>query len=62
MTNPAGGGFTYAPSRELSELINELAKYYSSHLIQVTNMIHAKSNNGRRARLFADAFKFKKED
>ena len=62
MPNPAGSGFVYAPASNLSELINQLAKYYSYHLIEVTNMIHAKANAGRRARLFADAFKFKKED
>ena len=62
MPNPAGDGFIYAPSIGLNELIDQLAKYYSYHLIEVTNMIHAKANIGRRARLFADAFKFKKED
>jgi hypothetical protein len=60
--NPAGDGFIYAPSSGFNELIDQLAKYYSYHLIEVTNMIHAKANTGRRARLFADAFKFKKED
>jgi hypothetical protein len=62
ITNSAGAGFIYSPSQHLSELIDQLALYYSCHLIQVTNMIHAKANNGRSARLFADAFKFKKED
>lgn len=60
--NSAGDGFVYAPSSGLNELIEQLAGYYSCHLIQVTNMIHAKANAGRRARLFSDAFKFKKED
>ena len=62
MPNSAGEGFIYAPSSSLIELIDQLGKYYSCNLIQVTNMIHAKANAGRRARLFADAFKFKKED
>ncbi len=55
------GVFTYAPeSEELRALIAELADYYSSHLIEVTNMIHAKTSSGR-VRLFADAFKFNKD-
>lgn len=57
----AGGGFKYSPSRDLGELIDQLAIYYASHLIEVTNVIHA-GNAGRRTHLFADAFKFKKED
>lgn len=55
-------GFLYAPSLELRELIEQLGQYYSTHLIEVTNMIHARSDSGRKARLFADAFKFKTED
>ncbi len=54
-------GFRYAPSSGLGALIDELASYYASHLIEVTNVIHAR-NTGRRTHLFADAFKFKKED
>jgi hypothetical protein len=55
------GIFFYAPaSEELDTLIASLADYYSSHLIEVTNMIHAKTNSGR-VRLFADAFKFNKD-
>lgn len=53
--------FAYAPaSEELHRLIAALADYYSSHLIEVTNMIHAKTSSGR-VRLFADAFKFNKD-
>jgi len=53
--------FTYAPaSQELRLLIAELADYYSGHLIEVTNMIHAKTGSNR-VRLFADAFKFNKD-
>lgn len=60
--SPAGSDFRYAPSSDLDALIGQLAIYYSSHLIEVTNMIHARNGVGRRAHLFADAFKFKKED
>jgi len=59
---PVENGFIYAPLNDLKELIDQLAIYYSRHLIEVTNMIHARSGAGHRARLFADAFKFKKED
>jgi hypothetical protein len=38
--------------------IGELARYYTSHLIPVTNMIHAKP---RSMRSFSDAFKLRKE-
>lgn len=58
----AAGKFIYAPAySELSDLIDQLADYYSHNLIEVTNMIHAKANAGRRAQQFADAFKFKKD-
>lgn len=55
------GLFVYAPaSDDLHKLIASLADYYSSHLIEVTNMIHAKTSSGR-VQLFADAFKFNKD-
>jgi hypothetical protein len=38
--------------------IGELAKYYASHLIPVTNMIHSKP---RSMRSFSDAFKLRKD-
>lgn len=55
-----GDGLVYEPPAELAELVNQLAIYYSRHLIEVTNIIHTKSKTNRRARLFADAFLFKK--
>lgn len=58
----SGAGFSYAPPAEMRQLIEQLGHYYASHLIEVTNMIHARSDSGRKARLFADAFKFKTED
>lgn len=55
------GNCIYAPaSAELHAQIALLADYYSSHLIEVTNMIHAKTSGGR-VQQFADAFKFKKD-
>ena len=44
---------------ELRDMIEQLAAAYSSNLIAVTDLIHAKS--GRKARIFADAFKWRKE-
>jgi len=58
----AGDSFIYAPAGKLGELIDQLAIYYSHHLIEVTNMVHTRNDAGRRARLFANAFRFKKED
>jgi len=56
------GAFSYAPIfAGLSELIDQLAEYYSYNLIEVTNMIHSRANASRRAQQFADAFKFKKD-
>ena len=57
------GRFIYAPSfSELGELVDQLAHYYSLNLIEVTNMIHSKANAGRLVHLFADAFKFNKDN
>jgi hypothetical protein len=55
------GEFIYSPINPgLGTLINELAEYYPRNLIQVTNMVHAKSASGR-AQMFADAFKLNKD-
>lgn len=54
--------YIYAPAfPELAQLIDELADYYPRNLIQVTNMIHARSASGQRVQIFADAFKFLKD-
>lgn len=53
--------FTYAPAREINALITQLADYYSHNLIEVTHMIHAKTNTGQRVQQFADAFKFNRD-
>ena len=58
----ATGEYIYSPAfEELGELIDQLAEYYPRNLIQVTNMIHAKSASGQRVQMFADAFKFNKD-
>lgn len=51
--------YTYAglsPSQH--SMVDRLAEAYARHLIQVTNLIHAKP---RRLREFSDAFKLRKE-
>ncbi len=54
--------FIYSPAfPELGQLIDQLAEYYPRNLINVTNMIHAKSASGQRVRMFAEAFKFHKD-
>ena len=56
------GEFIYSPAfAELGQLIDQLAEYYPRNLIQVTNMIHAKSASAQRVQMFADAFKFHKD-
>lgn len=56
------GYFVYAPTvNELGNLIDQLAIFYASNLIEVTNIIHSKANAGRMVHLFADAFKFQKD-
>jgi hypothetical protein len=54
-----GGGYRFDPrSDELLRAASLLADYYRTHLIPITNLIHAKP---RRIRQFADAFKLKKD-
>ena len=52
--------FHYAPrSPELINLIDEVARVYAAHLIEVTNLIHSSSK--RQAQRFADAFNLRKD-
>ena len=44
---------------ELSEMLEMLAEFYRTHLVDVTDMIHSKM--ARRAQQFADAFKLRKD-
>lgn len=49
--------FQYAPtSDEQKRLVAQLNDYYTSHLIEITHLIHRKSGNIRK---FSEAFKFK---
>jgi hypothetical protein len=52
--------YRYHPiSKELTDTINQLSQIYSKNLIEVTNLIHSKTN--RQAQEFGDAFKWNKE-
>lgn len=52
--------YLYHPnSDELAQTIDRLAKAYSENLIEVTNLIHSKTN--KKAQQFADAFLWKKD-
>lgn len=50
----------YAPrSSELAQMLDKLALAYARHLVEVSNLIHLKST--RKAQLFADAFRWRKD-
>lgn len=52
-------GFVYAPAPELRALLDEVARAYSTNLVQVTDLIHSRID--RRAQQFADAFRWRKD-
>lgn len=52
------GVFLYRGDDARRGMVDRLAGVYATHLVPVTNMIHAKP---RRVREFADAFKLRKE-
>lgn len=55
------GAYRYGGTTAQSdEMVGRLAGLYASHLIPVTNLIHAKRES--RIREFADAFKLRKKD
>lgn len=59
---PAGDpavGHRFAPEPGPAAMIETLAEYYRSHLVDVTALIH--SRTGRMAQQFADAFKLRKD-
>jgi hypothetical protein len=49
----------YAPVPELGELLDRLAQAYATDLVTVSSLIHSRID--RRARQFADAFRFRKD-
>jgi hypothetical protein len=56
----SGGTYRYSPeSPDLGATVDLLADTYSRHLIAVTNFVHAKPSTS--VRLFAQAFRFRKD-
>lgn len=53
------GGHHYAPAPELADMIEQLAHFYRTQLVDVTDLIHSKT--GRMAQQFADAFKLRRD-
>ena len=52
------GKWRYAPhDKDLGRVLHLLAAYYSSHLIEITDLIH--STTARKAQRFADAFRLR---
>ena len=52
--------YRYQPASDaMRALIDRLAALYGSHLLEVTNLIHSALD--RKAHLFADAFKWRKD-
>jgi hypothetical protein len=55
-----GAVYRYAPrDDELAALLDRLAALYATHLIEVTQLIHSRTE--RAARQFADAFRLRKD-
>jgi len=55
-----GNAWRFAPqSKDLARMLHLLAAYYSSHLIEITDLIH--STGARKAQRFADAFKLRRD-
>ena len=60
MLNPEQPIYRYQPqSDDLKKMIDCLAETYARHLVEVTNLIHAKTN--KMAHKFADAFIWRKD-
>jgi hypothetical protein len=56
----AGAAFCYRPeSPELAAMVDRLAEFYASHLVEVTHLIHA--THERKAEKFANAFIWRKK-
>lgn len=52
--------YRYQPrTTALAQLVDELAVTYAKHLLEVTHLIHSKTD--RKAQQFADAFKWRRE-
>jgi predicted transcriptional regulator len=57
---PGEGPWHYAPrTPDLAHILDKLAQVYARQLVDVSTLIHLKSN--RKAQLFADAFVWRKD-
>ena len=56
---PGTAAHRFDPHPELAGIVEVLAAHYRSHLVEVTDLIHAKS--ARKAHRFAEAFKWRKD-
>jgi DNA-binding IclR family transcriptional regulator len=54
-----GDAVRYAPAAELAGLLDQVAHAYATDLVGVSSLIHSRID--RRARQFADAFRFRKD-
>ncbi len=56
----ADGAFRFQPAtEELRGTVAKLARSYASNLVAITDIVHSKT--GRKAQVFADAFKLRKD-
>jgi hypothetical protein len=54
--------FVYRPESErLNTVISSLVDYYAKNLIEVTHLIHARTNTQEKAQEFANAFIWRKD-
>lgn len=54
------GSYRYAPAdMPLAQMLDRLAQVYARHLVEVTTLIHSKTN--KKAQVFADAFVWRKD-
>lgn len=66
---PDAPQFRYQPAtQELRQMLDGLAEVYAHHLVEVTHLIHSKADKrdrrdqwDKRARNFADAFRWRKD-
>lgn len=56
---PSPPCWSWGPSAEAAQLVDELATHYSENLLGVTELIHSRED--RRARQFADAFRLRRD-
>lgn len=53
-------GYRWRPEPEAAERVSQLAAVYAENLLGVTELIHSRED--RRARQFADAFRWRRDE